>query len=297
MPYRIEWPAKWKVLGITVEGEGKDHSAATGTRDMGNHVAREVFSIEPPYDIPYEFFLFEGKKMSGSKGLGANAKDVAELLPPEITRFMMIRNYKRAIEFNPKGATIPTLFDEYDKAILAYKGETDFPDLAKVAEYSQKEGKPFTGYRPRFIKIAYSIQLPRVDIFKDAETEKGSPLTNEEKHEITIRIAYAEKWLTNFAPEQFKFQVKEAAPEVSLSEDQKRFLENFEKELQTTDWNGQEIHERLHAIKNSFNISPKDAFSAIYMIFLGKDSGPQAGWFISSLDKDFVLKRLREALK
>ncbi|GAH15272.1 unnamed protein product, partial [marine sediment metagenome] len=35
-------------------------------------------------------------------------------------------------------------------------------------------------------------------------------------------------------------------------------------------------------------------FSAIYIIFIGKDSGPQAGWFLTSLDRNFVIKRLKE---
>ena len=294
MPYKVEWPAKW----MTIEGAGKDHSAATGTRDVGNHIAREIFNYQPPYDIPYEFFLLDGKKMSGSKGLGANAKDIAELLPPEITRFMMIRNPKRTIEFNPSGVTIPNLFDEYDKAILAYKDPQTHPDLAKVAEYSQTEGKPFTGYRPRFAKLAYSIQLPRVDVYKEAEAEKGTPLDTNEKNEIKRRIAYAEKWLTNFAPEQFKFEVSKSMPQdISLSSEQKNFLSSLAQKLNKGEWNGHEIHEIIHDTKKVTNIDPKEAFSAIYVIFLGKNFGPKAGWFLGSLEKEFVLYRIFEAIK
>src|SRR3989344_5671732 len=43
MPYKVEWPAKWFSLGVTIEGEGKDHSSKGGTRDVANHVAREIF--------------------------------------------------------------------------------------------------------------------------------------------------------------------------------------------------------------------------------------------------------------
>ena len=45
------------------------------------------------------------------------------------------------------------------------------------------------------------------------------------------------------------------------------------------------------------SIDPREAFSAIYLIFIGKDSGPQAGWFLTSLDHDFVIKRFEEAIK
>ena len=41
--------------------------------------------------IPYEFFLVGGAKMSSSRGIGASARDMADLLPPEVLRFLMIR--------------------------------------------------------------------------------------------------------------------------------------------------------------------------------------------------------------
>jgi lysyl-tRNA synthetase class 1 len=48
-------------------------------------------------------------------------------------------------------------------------------------------------------------------------------------------------------------------------------------------------------VKNELSANPKEVFSALYKIFLDKDSGPQAGWFLGSLEKDFVIGRLKEA--
>ena len=48
----------------------------------------------------------------------------------------------------------------------------------------------------------------------------------------------------------------------------------------------EEIHGKLHELK---------AFKEIYLIFLGKDHGPKAGWFLASLSREFVLRRLQEA--
>jgi lysyl-tRNA synthetase class I len=48
-------------------------------------------------------------------------------------------------------------------------------------------------------------------------------------------------------------------------------------------------------IRPNAKIEPKDFFVALYTIFLAKDSGPQAGWFLAALPRDFVLKRLKEA--
>ena len=57
---------------------------------------------------------------------------------------------------------------------------------------------------------------------------------------------------------------------------------------------GEELHTAIHDIKKEKDIDPRDLFSAIYLSILGKESGPQAGWFLSALDRTFVLKRLEE---
>ena len=59
---------------------------------------------------------------------------------------------------------------------------------------------------------------------------------------------------------------------------------------------GEEIHKKLHDIKETQKIAPAELFGAIYLSFLDKSSGPQAGWFLSSLKKDFVVQRLKEVI-
>ena len=38
----------------------------------------------------------------------------------------------------------------------------------------------------------------------------------------------------------------------------------------------------------------QQAFAAIYLAFLGRPNGPKAGWLLTSLDPEFVCKRLDE---
>ena len=40
-------------------------------------------------------FLLGGKKMASSKGIGAKAFDLANVYPPEITRFLMLRTHPK----------------------------------------------------------------------------------------------------------------------------------------------------------------------------------------------------------
>ena len=109
---------------MTIEPGGKDLSTAGGSRDRSDAIAREVFEREPPLNVPYEFLNIGGKKMSTSKGQGAAAHTIAEVIPPEQLRFLFLRpRPNQAIEFDPDGTdAIPRLFDEFDKFAAATAG-------------------------------------------------------------------------------------------------------------------------------------------------------------------------------
>ena len=77
-------------------------------------------------------------------------------------------------------------------------------------------------------------------------------------------------------------------PEVSLSNIQKKALAVLADYLQASERTGEEIHLRLHEMKTEIPIQPKELFQAIYRIFLNRDSGPKAGWFLAGLPRAFV---------
>ena len=303
LPWKVEWAAKFSVLKVDIEGGGKDHSTKGGAREIADSISREVFNREPPLNIPYEFFNVGGKKMSSSKGAGSSSREVADLLPPHILRLLLIqKDPKRTIDFIPDGDTIPILFDTYDKFAESYFAgvKDDFTRLFPFVHLPQERGNITKRILPRFSEIAYLIQMPHVDIKKQIEIEKGRILEKIDIEELEIRKKYAEKWLTTYAPEDYKFEIKEKLPELAknLSVEQKKSLTQVLLFLEIEkDLDGQKLHSKLHEIKTSLNIEPKQLFSAIYLSILGKGSGPKAGWFLSVLPKDFLLKRFKEAVK
>lgn len=262
LPWKVDWPAKWKVYGTDVEGAGKDHSTAGGARDIARTIGVEVLKNKEPYNIPYEFFLVGGKKMSSSKGLGATAREMIEILPPDVLRYLILRTPpERAINFDPEGETIPQLFDDYDK---------EYP------------GAPLS-----FRKVVFGLQMGQL-----AKLDKSEQTKEREK--------YAKIWLKRFAPERYKFEVKKELPAVArnLSKEQQEFLAGIKRILEKKkEISGDELHAQIHNLKQKLKIDPRDAFSAIYLVFLGKESGPQAGWFLASLDRDFVVKKIGEVIK
>ena len=53
----------------------------------------------------------------------------------------------------------------------------------------------------------------------------------------------------------------------------------------------------LYVNPDEVHADPKDLFKAIYTAVLGQQSGPKAGWFLSSLEKDFLVRRFMDAAK
>ena len=58
---------------------------------------------------------------------------------------------------------------------------------------------------------------------------------------------------------------------------------------------GEQWQAAIFAVARDHGLDAKAAFNALYLAFLGRPNGPRAGWLLASLERDFVIRRLREA--
>jgi lysyl-tRNA synthetase class 1 len=309
LPYNVDWAAKWDLFGVTIEPAGKDLSTAGGSRDRSDAIAREVFGNEPPMNVPYEFLNIGGKKMSTSKGLGASAVEIAEVIPPEQLRLLFLRpKPNTAIEFDPNGTdAIPRLFDESDRLAAAtagreVRGELP-PDHDRVFTYSLVEPEAnvaaeAAAYRPAFSHLALLEQIPGVDVVERVTAEKGSPLSPREAEIVEERRRAVRAWLQAYAPERARLAVqREGLPAAAeeLDADQRAYLAALAPELETADWSGEAVQAAIFSSAKARDLPAGRAFAALYLAFLGRPSGPRAGWLLAALERGFVLERVRAA--
>jgi lysyl-tRNA synthetase class 1 len=302
--WNLQWCAMWDHFGVTYEEGGKDLLTAGGSRDRANEIYREVWKKEPPIGLVHEFFTTGGgKKMSTSKGLGAAATDLVKVYPPELVRFLMLRTHpKRHVEFDPAGPTLPKLMDEYDRCGDAFRNEPE-SDQAKVWALSQVDEDPAPpGFRVRFAIVADWIQIPSVEPLAEAERRKDAELTEAERADLESRIALARVWLQRWAPDEARFSVMPQLPaDIKLTDAQRRYLAAV-KELIGKIRDPEALQEELYETAKRVGVVGPDgkvsreAFSAIYLAFLGRPSGPKAGWLLTTLEDDFVRRRLDEAV-
>lgn len=293
--WKVDWAAKWVAMGVDIEGAGKDHSTKGGARDVSNHIAKEIFGFESPFDIPYEFFLVGGKKMSSSKGRGSSAKEMSDLFPPEILRLILVgKDINQQIDVDPSGDSVPRMFDWYDDlAENVRAGNTD--DFARLFELCQFDKKGEIPWQLRFSQVAFIVQMPHLSLEKEAAAVKGSALIDAEREALEERARYARFWLETYAPDSYRYTLQETMPEAALTDVQKNALRMLHAFMSEGEKTGDEIHLKLHELKTEAPIAPKELFGAIYQIFLNRTSGPKAGWFLSVLPREDALKRLEEA--
>ena len=309
LPWNLEWAAKWGLLGVTIEGCGKDLATAGGSRDRSDAISREVFEVEPPRNVTYEFLNIGGRKMSTSKGQGVAAHTIAEVLPPEQLRFLFLRpRPNQVIDFDPEGDTIPRLFDEFDRIAAATAGREvkgELPaDYDRLFTYSLLGPSPdvpaaAAAFRPAFAHLALLLQIPGVSIAERIEAEKGAPLTDLEAAILTERTVAARAWLDSYAPERARLVVRhDAVPlEVAaLDEAQRGYLAALSVAAATENPRSGDVWQGLiFRVASESGLASGRAFAALYAAFLGRANGPRAGWLLASLEPAFVLDRLRAA--
>lgn len=274
MPWKVEWAAKWWTFGVTIEGAGKDHASAGGSYDIAIKICEDVFNSKPPLKLPYEFFLWNGKKMASSKGIGLTGEELLEVIPPEVCRFLMIKTEPNtAVEFNPnQNLIIPKLYDDYQKAAVGRE---------RAFELSQIDKSKSPSLKASFNNLAGWVQMPN-----------ARPMIK--KYQMESWFPYAKVWIARYAPEEMKFSLQEKLPEQTknLTDKQREYLKMVLSKM-NKEWIPEEFQQNLYSWAKEIGISSTEAFQAIYISLLGKDYGPKAAWIILE-NKDFVKKRFQE---
>ena len=300
LPWKLEWVAKWFTFNITIEGAGKDHSTKGGSRDVSSKCLREIFQRKPPLNIPYEFFLVGGAKMSSSRGLGATARAMADFLPPEILRFLMLRTYpKRPVNFSTDEKYIIKVFNDFDRLHSRVSANsTDAEEDKKLYRLCHPDMEKGYEYAANFQLITTLVQMPHLDVEDQIKKQKGSALTEVELQHLRRRIQAAQHWVDTYALEEEKTRLHQELPQRAheLSVVQRAFLYRLALTLDSIPWEDEIIQSKIFHTARTTPIKQSLAFQAIYRILLDRESGPKAGNLLVALQPEVVVKRFKELL-
>lgn len=300
LPWKLEWVAKWATFPVTIEGAGEDHNTKGGSRDVAAHCLKAIYGREAPQNIPYGFILIGGAKMSSSKGLGVSARQVADFLPPEILRFLMIRTRpKSQANFDPTEEALVKLFNEFDRAHAKTFSDPKYPEFEKknylLSEVPGEGSGAF--FDCEFQLVLALVQMPHLDIVSEFERIKGSALSEVERRHLERRIYAAKYFIENLASpeERLTLQTSPPAKTAELSATQRGFLRVLADRLKTCAWAGEALQAAVFDAARMTPLDQASAFQAFYRVLLDNVKGPKAGNFLAFLKREDVV-RLFEAV-
>jgi lysyl-tRNA synthetase class 1 len=92
-----------------------------------------------------------------------------------------------------------------------------------------------------------------------------------------------------------KFELLGTVQANDFSEVERTFLVQLGEKvaLAPADADGPWFHLAIYEFKDKLGMSPKDMFATLYRALIGKTSGPRAGWFLSILPREWLVRRLK----
>jgi lysyl-tRNA synthetase class 1 len=297
LDWRLDWPGRWWLMHVDVEPYGREHASAGGSYDTGVQIMKDVYEADPPLPVPYDSINMIGdtKKMSASKGTAITATEGLQLVPAEVVRYFILRApLNRRLYFDPVNGAVQ-LMDEF--AALAAK--TDKTESEEQLLYICTRGlDQITVSQVPFSHLVASYQaaLKNPDKTLDiiARTEYAS-IVEHDREIIKNELQFIDEWLKLRAPEDVKFELSTKVDPAAFSEQERDCLSKLADKIESApaDADGAWFHDAIYSLKEQTDVDMPTLFSSLYRVLIDKKSGPRAGWFLSILPRDLLIKRLR----
>jgi len=325
LPWRFEWPAQWRVLGVDHEPFGKDH--AEGSWPSGEHVAREVLGFEPPVPMVYEWFTLNGDAFSSSAGNVVLVSDVLELVEPAVLRYFFSKDPAKARDFDVE--RIDLLVDEFDRFERIHYGEeggTDredalaervYPSLVvpgqlpdgavpdDLADFDPDDAAD-RARRREFVDDTFRarVRLPYtfaavLGMFpaerRETYARKQGHLPDDApawtREHAFERVGRAREWAGR-TDNAYNYTVADELPDVAVDDATAAALGELA-DFVAAGHDGEAIQGEIYETAKRHGVEIGDFFGVGYELFFDQREGPQLGHFLADLDREFVVERLR----
>lgn len=295
--WRVDWPARWWLLGVKAEPFGRDHATKGGSYDTGAVIVKDVYGGVAPIPLPYNFINRTGdtKKMSKSAGDTITAAQLLEVLPPEVIWYFVLRYSPDKQLFFDDGPTLMRLVDEFGELLAKPDKTADEQQLLDLClegvDQQTVSSIPFT-----HLVASYQAALkdPQKTLEIISRTEHIEAV-KAEKDIILAELKFIDAWLEKRAPEDVKFALRDNIDASEFNDMERQFLVSLSEKVEQAppDADGEWFHKAIYEFKEALGLQPKDMFQILYRALIGKSSGPRAGWFLSILPRDWLVARLK----
>lgn len=301
LPWRIDWPMRWREEEVDFEPAGKDHHSEGGSFDTARHISTEIYQWDAPVTFQYDFISIKGRggKMSSSSGEVISLRDVLEVYQPEIVRYLFAGtrpNSEFAISFD---LDVIKIYEDYDRCERIY-----FDQETVNAKRAEKEKRIYELSQVTDVPQTLPAQIPfrhlcNLLLIHDGEVEEAlqampgyQDLSDELVRRARQRGACAWTWIQEFAPEDFRFSVVDpgSTTPIELTQNEAAAIVALEKLVQggLQGMTDKDVQNAIYEIARNEGIEPKSFFPVLYRVLIGKEKGPRLGGFLKTLGAERV---------
>ena len=321
LPWRIDWPMRWRHEQVDFEPAGKEHHSAGGSFDTAKTIAREVYGYDAPVTFKYDFISIKGRggKISSSTGDVIGLPEVLEVYEPEVVRYLFAGtrpNTEFAISFD---LDVIKIYEDYDRAERIYFGAEQVNE-----KRAQKESRDYElsqlPERAALLRAAARVRATKADArlrgpvqfpFRTlcnflmitagdvdaalSRLDDYDPNDLGQRDRAHRRARCAWNWTTGFAPEEFRFALKDGSEEpVALSPAERAAVVALRDEIdrKLDEYDDKSLQDRVYAIARENGADEKAFFGVMYRILIGKERGPRLGGFLRTVGRERLLQIL-----
>ena len=298
LPWKVDWPMRWRHEGVIFEPGGRDHSSEGGSYQVSSVIAREIYGIEPPSYRMYDFVRLKGQttKISSSSGTSMSPDILLQIYPPEIilwmyTRFLPEKAFDLALD-----ADVLKCYHEFDRMYQKYKDGSADEIENRIMQLSLA-GRPadFVPVSASLIASFAPIVNFDLDMLVDLMNKCGESVTREMVADRFQRIKY---WMENYCPEQIVrlLPVPNNDFFATLNTEEKGWVSTLVERMKSTKLSPEEMQALLYEIPKidgeENKARQKRFFEIVYSLLLGKTKGPRLYLFLSAVDQNRLINLL-----
>ena len=300
LPWKIDWAMRWMHEKVDFEPGGKDHATPGGSYTVSKRISEEIYNYQAPIFQGYEFVGIVGatSKMSGSSGLSITPKEILKVYQPEIILWQFSKYAPNKAFKISLGEEVLRQYDEFDRAMSSVNTGKASAQTIRNLEFSFIDRKEIPPIPFRQLSSFSTIVQKNLKVMEEIFDRIGTPY---KEKEFRDRFEKSEYWQKKYSPDT-AIELLKNPNHIFFSKleiEEKEWVNNLCHILKTQKINFEYLTKVLYSIPKNENLNEKDNklrqkkfFSIIYMLMIGKDTGPRLATFLIALDKNTVIKFL-----
>ena len=278
LPWRVDWPMRWRYEGVDFEPGGIDHSVAGGSYTTAKEIVKKVFDFEVPTYQIYEWVRPKGgTEFSSSSGNAIPLNEGLNIYEPEVLRYLFIGTKPKTgfqISFDND---VIKIYDDYDTLEKKYYDKKANPREKRIYELSRLKVSKKKPERLSFRHLITVVQTGK---------EKGLNV------ESSKRAEKVRNWLEKYAGEDMRFEVQKKIL-IKLTKKEKQALLKLRNVLAEGGNSEKELFNMFYEICQDVGMTNTEFFDVAYRVIINKKKGPRLANLILTAGKENIIKLLR----